>query len=294
MHYSSRRSKQRLTVAADHGKYKIDCRPKWLSAPDPSVNFEKALRLRHPDTGLWLLESDLYKGWKANASSVWLHGIPGCGKTVLSSTVLEDIHELTRNDPCKALAYFYFDFNDRQKQDPKLMVQSLVRQLLQQCIRILPSFEAFFSSCDNGQRQPSLDNLLKVLQEWIKDFPRTYLVVDALDECENRRELMSIIKTISAWRLQGLHMLFTSRREGDIKLTLESILDNRNIICIQTDAVDHDIQLYVRQQLKDEESLRKWQVDDPTRQRIESSLGEKSHGMYVSLLCAYSIAKLTT
>jgi hypothetical protein len=252
------------------------------------------LRLRQPDTGLWLLESDLYKGWKANASSVWLHGIPGCGKTILSSTVLEDIRELTSNDPCKALAYFYFDFNDRQKQDPKLMVQSLVAQLLQQCIRKLPSFEAFFSSCDNGQRQPSLDNLLKVLQEWINDFPCTYLIVDALDECENRRELMSIIKTISTWRLQGLHMLFTSRREGDINLTLERILDDRNILCIQTAAVDHDIQLYVRQQLKDDESLQKWQADDTIRQQIESSLGEKAHGMYVSLLCAYIIAKLST
>jgi hypothetical protein len=170
----------------------------------------------------------------------------------------------------------------------------LVAQLSQQCIRILPSLDELFSFCENGQRQPSLDALLKALQELINDFPCTYFVIDALDECENRGELMSIMKLISKWKLQGLHVLFTSRREGDIKLTLEGILDDQNILGIQTDAVDHDIQLFVRQRLADEDCLRKWHTDDTIRQRIESSLGEKAHGMYASSLCANRTSKLTS
>ncbi|KAF2006879.1 hypothetical protein P154DRAFT_420933, partial [Amniculicola lignicola CBS 123094] len=171
------------------------------------------------------------------------------------------------------------------------MVRSLVTQLSHQCVRILPGFEALFSTCENGQRQPSLNALLNVLQELINDFPSTYFVIDALDECKNRGELMRIIKTISTWQSQGLHMLFTSRREGDIKLTLESILDSQNILCIQTDAVDHDIQLYVRQQLKDDESLRKWQTNDAIRKRIETSLREKAHGMFRLAACQLDILR---
>ncbi|KAE8840610.1 hypothetical protein P3342_006908 [Pyrenophora teres f. teres] len=62
---------------------------RWLSPPDPSSNYQKALRQRQHDTGLWFLRGKPYKSWKTSvASSLWLHGIPGCGKTILSSTVL--------------------------------------------------------------------------------------------------------------------------------------------------------------------------------------------------------------
>jgi Cdc6-like AAA superfamily ATPase len=252
---------------------------RWLSGPDPSINFQKARKLREANTGLWLLKSNLYKKWKAEASTVWLHGIPGCGKTVLSSTLLENILEHTTDDPGKAVAYFYFDFNDRQKQNPEMMIRSLISQLSQQFIDISPGLDALFSACESGQRQRqlSLDELLGVLQQLIEEFPCTYVIVDALDECDNRKELMSVVKNMSAW--QGLHLLFTSRREGDIESTLGRILHKNNVLCIQNEAVDHDIRLYVRQRLSNEDSLQKWQVDDAIRQRIESSLIEGAHGM---------------
>jgi hypothetical protein len=279
-----------LTNAPDAKLVKIR---KWLSAPDPSTNYHKALSLRQTDTGLWLLERDLYKEWKVKASSIWLHGIPGCGKTVLCSTLLENILEHAAGDPGKTVAYFYFDFNDRQKQDPQLMIRSLISQLSQQCINVSPSLDGLFSSCENGQRQPSLAALLKVLQQLIEELPCTYVIIDALDECGSRRGLMSIIKKISEWQLQGLHLLFTSRREGDIESTLGRILDDKSILFIQSKAVDLDIQSYVRQRLSDEDSLQKWQADDVIRQRIESSLVEGAHGMYISLHHQYGTVRLT-
>ena len=256
------------------------------------MNFEKALKLRELNTGLWLLDGELYKKWKTTASLVWLHGIPGCGKTVLSSTVLENVLDYASNDPGKAVAYFYFDFNDKQKQNTGLMVQSLVSQLSRQCIKMPPSLEALFKHCESGQRQPTLDSLLKVLQELIADFPSTYLVLDALDECEDRRELMNFIKHICPWQANGLHILSTSRREGDIKNTLERILDEKNILCVQTDVIDRDIQLYVQRRLADEESLQKWRADDAIRLRIETSLREKARGIYVLSHYRCMIAKL--
>jgi hypothetical protein len=99
----------------------------WLSAPDPSINYQKALKLRQADTGLWLLDSDAYTQWKRAATTpLWLYGIPGCGKTILSSTVLHDVLQHCQDDPGKATAYFFFDFNDKQKQDPEMMVRSLL------------------------------------------------------------------------------------------------------------------------------------------------------------------------
>jgi predicted ATPase len=251
----------------------------WLSAPDPSVNFEKALKIRQSNTGLWFLESDVYKNWKADASLVWIHGIPGCGKTILSSTVLEDIRQQTRDDPGKALAYFYFDFNDRQKQSSDMLVRSLVAQLTKQCIEVPKSLDKLFLTHDNGYQQPSQTPLLEILHDFIKGFPHVYLIIDALDECEEREELMNIIATVAAWKVQGLHVLLTSRREGNIKLTLENLIDEQNIVCVQADVVDRDIKLYVREQLANNISFRKWRTDDAVRQHIENCLGERARGM---------------
>jgi hypothetical protein len=96
---------------------------RWLSPPNPSTNLQKGLKLRQADTGLWFLESEQYAEWKASPSSfIWLHGIPGCGKTILSSIVIEDVLQHCMDNPGKAAAYFYFDFKDLQKQSSELMM----------------------------------------------------------------------------------------------------------------------------------------------------------------------------
>jgi predicted ATPase len=66
----------------------------WLSAPDPSTNFNKAKKQRHAGTGTWFLKINSYKQWQENpCASLWLHGLAGCGKTVLSSTIIRDLQD---------------------------------------------------------------------------------------------------------------------------------------------------------------------------------------------------------
>jgi KaiC/GvpD/RAD55 family RecA-like ATPase len=254
---------------------------KWLSAPDPSINYQKALKQRQDDTGLWFLESDQCAEWKTDtASFVWLHGIPGCGKTILSSTILQNVLQHCDGDPGKVVAYFFFDFNDVQKQKPVLMVRSLICQLSQQCVRIPTSLDTLFSSYENGQRQPSLHALLEVLQQIMREFPHVYIVLDALDECSERAELTNILETMSAWLLQNSHTLLTSRRERDIESSLETFIRQQNIVCLQSELVDRDIQKYVQQRLSDDKRLSRWGKDPALRQDIEAALMKGAQGMY--------------
>ncbi|EDU50673.1 vegetative incompatibility protein HET-E-1 [Pyrenophora tritici-repentis Pt-1C-BFP] len=109
----------------------------WLSAPNPSTNYHKAHKQRQAKTGVWLLEGEQFTRWKESAASrLWLYGIPGCGKTILSSTIIEHLLQHCYDDTSMVTAYFYFDFNDTQKQDPKLMLRSLLYQLLQSSVVI--------------------------------------------------------------------------------------------------------------------------------------------------------------
>jgi hypothetical protein len=275
---------------------------KWLSAPDPSTNYQKALKLRQADTGGWFLKGEEYTTWIKEAawpSPLWLYGIPGCGKTILCSAVLQDVLQYCQDGPGRVAAFFFFDFNDVQKQDPEKMVRSLLCQLLQQfveqqsakqqSVNVPASLDDLFCSCKSGQRQSSSDALLEVLRLMVKELPQVYVVVDALDECAQRAELMETLNTIAGWELPNLHLLVTSRREQDIEFTLTGFVSEQNRICLQSTLVDRDIQRYVRQRLSDDKRLQKWGTDATVLGDIEATVMGGAKGMYVYLLRACRI-----
>jgi hypothetical protein len=255
---------------------------RWLSPPDPSSNYQRALKLHQEGTGVWYLENKEHTTWKTSSSTFhWLHGIPGCGKTILSSTILKSVLELCTNDPGRAVAYFYFDFKDTEKQDPDPMIRSFIMQLLSQCIKIPSTLEMLFSTCENGRRQPSTSALLDVLEEIIGQFPHVYIILDALDECTTRTELLSILESIIGWQLKGLHLLVTSRKEQDIESSLECLIEECDIICIQSKLVDQDIRKYVHQRLSTDKDLKKWQKDPDVMHEIVTALMKGAQGMQV-------------
>lgn len=77
-----------LTLFVDEERNKIF---RWLSKTDPFVDHNAARARHEPETGGWLIDSKEYLSWKkASASFLWLHGIPGSGKSILWR-----VHDLT-------------------------------------------------------------------------------------------------------------------------------------------------------------------------------------------------------
>jgi hypothetical protein len=178
-------------------------------------------------------------------------------------------------------ACFYFDFNDTQKQDPELMLRSLLCQLLQRSVVIPKGVDALFSSCENGQRKLSSHALLQVIKEAAQEFTYVYVVLDALDECAQRLELMDMLEAVAGWQLNNLHLLMTSRKERDIERSLEEYIREEDTVCLQRDVVDKDIQRYIQQRLRVDKGLAKWNRDAVVRQEIKDALMGGARGMYV-------------
>ena len=109
--------------------------------------------------------------------------------------------------------------------------------------------------------------------------PRT-VVLDALDECTQRQELMDVLETVAGWQLDNMHLLMTSRKERDIESSVESYVEEEDTVCLQRDVVDRDIQRYVQQRLSDDKKLAKWNKDAAVRQEIEDALMQGARGMY--------------
>ena len=107
--------------------------------------------------------------------------------------------------------------------------------------------------------------------------PRTYILLDALDECSDRTEIMDMIQAMTKWN--SLRLLVTSRRERDIEDSLAQYVIEENKICLQSSLVDQDIQLYVRQRLSQDKRLIKWKKDAHIMSAIESALMNGANGM---------------
>ena len=47
---------------------------KWLSPPDPSINYNTARDAHYEGTAVWFAQSNTFKDWKASGSLLWIHG----------------------------------------------------------------------------------------------------------------------------------------------------------------------------------------------------------------------------
>ena len=227
-----------------------------------------------------MVKSKQFADWKAQPDSLlWLHGIPGCGKTILSCTIVEDVLHHCDHNPTQAVVYFYFDFNDLEKQQHEKMICSLITQLSIQSASTPQSLESLFSSKMNGKQQPVAGELLMTLQQIIQEFDETFIILDALDECKERQELLTDIDEIAGWKNEKLHMLATSRRENDIEESLEPLVNDQEKICIQSALVNDDIRAYILERLRSDRRLRRWQKKPQVQQEIERTLMDKADGM---------------
>jgi hypothetical protein len=110
--------------------------------------------------------------------------------------------------------------------------------------------------------------------------PYLFIVLDALDECDDREELLQILTSVSEWKAHNTHICITSRKERDIEESLLQIIDRDYIIDAQSDLVDPDIRLYIVERLSRDNSMGKWRQGSQDKE-IETVLMNKANGMYV-------------
>ncbi|MCJ1394682.1 hypothetical protein MMC18_007562, partial [Xylographa bjoerkii] len=246
---------------------------KWLSAPDPSINYNAALTKRQASTGSWFTGSPQCDKWKRTPGSLlWLHGIPGCGKTVLASTLIEDVLKFSQYTPSSTVACFYFDFNDSEKQQHEKMPRSLITQLTMQTSTTHEPLWSLYFGCNDGKLQPTVEALLVTLCKMAEKFEDVFLVFDALDECKDLDELIDDMKNFAGWK-------------GDIRDELKALVNDDDIISIQSKLVTEDIRLYVRERLTTDRKLKIWTKKPDLLLYIEDSLMEKADGMFRWVAC---------
>jgi len=183
----------------------------WLTSIDTFVNYDIAHKKNENMTGEWFIQSEQFIEWtKATKASLWIQGIPGAGKTILCSTIIEDVIKICKCTPVNQYAYFDFDFND--KRTVVDMLRGIIAQLCHQ--KGLPSeLHQLYQNCNNGRRQPGQAHLLKVFSSLLATSYRTSVILDALDECTERNDLLEAIQQIIS--MPGISQPVGNKSEGE-------------------------------------------------------------------------------
>ncbi|KAF8476562.1 hypothetical protein DFH94DRAFT_803602, partial [Russula ochroleuca] len=265
---------------------------KWLSPPDPSTNHNIACGTHHKKSASWFFQGSIFKEWKSTGSLLWIHGKPGSGKSVICSTVIQDIEPM-----CKAgqasMAYFYFDFRDANKQGLRDLVHSLLIQLSARSGPRCDILSVLYSVHDQGKKQPSDSILAKCLKEMLTlpDQPPTYLIIDALDESPNapgipspRERVLQLLEDLVNLSLPNLHICVTSRPEIDIRNVLQPLTERRVSLHDQT-GQKKDIADYIRSVVysNSEQIMRRWRTED--KELVIETLSERADGMFRWAFC---------
>ncbi|CEJ82954.1 Putative Pfs, NACHT and Ankyrin domain protein [[Torrubiella] hemipterigena] len=252
---------------------------RWLRPPDPSKNLNEARKRRHEGTGTWLLENPVFREWHSGSHRyVWLNGLAGCGKTILSATVLDYL--ITVHDGL--LLFFFFDFSDATKQTLDGMLRSFAFQLyLFGAVSGGPLDESFQVHRD-GHDQPTTKTLEEVVGKMLAAQKECSIVIDALDESTTRTELLLWIKDMVAnSESSDIKLICTSRPELEFLDDLPPLISPENCLELDKEPVNADIRSYVAAQLS---QWRKPLTQD-LLERIQKKVGDGADGMFRWAFC---------
>ncbi|KAG8352811.1 hypothetical protein FVEN_g9195 [Fusarium venenatum] len=253
----------------------------WLCPPDPSTNVNHARKLRQEGTGMWLLNKSFFHSWCSGPNRhLWLHGFAGCGKTVLSTTILDYLTGTYRG----LLLRFYFDFSDGRKQTMDCMLRSLAFQMYERGAGCRKHLDEWFRH--NRADQPSTEALSEIVRKMLVEEKHVCILLDALDESTTRNELLRWIKnTSSDPELHDVRLLYTSRPESDLNQGIPAIIGQESCFPIDKQALDEDIWSFVTYQLTEREEFKRRELSEDLVELIRTRIGEGSDGMFRWAAC---------
>jgi hypothetical protein len=181
----------------------------WLTTVQYMSHHRSKSKELLAQSGGWLLQQLEFVEWLGSSCSsiLWLHGIPGSGKSMLVAHVINFIQD--RNSVMSSpapLAFFYCarNANEPERSDPVEVLRCILEQLscsdLDMPIRS-PVTKAYLTRKREarGRRfeRLELEEAVDVILELLESNPAT-IVIDGLDECDpaKRQDLLDALRRI--------------------------------------------------------------------------------------------------
>jgi Cdc6-like AAA superfamily ATPase len=224
----------------------------WLSDIDYAGHHKDLIANRHEGTGSWLVESPIFKEWFESpaADELFCPGMPGAGKTILSSVVIDWLLSQSQNQrhlgtQRVGVAYMYCNFRRPEEQVVRRVLASLLKQLGQNWDVLPDQIRALYNTCYGRGVDPSVGQLLTTIRSVGTLYSSVYIIIDALDEAKEEDGFrQQLISSLYAIQLDEKSKLFlTSRFNSDV---IGMLKKSRTI---EIRASDEDVKTYLNAQM---------------------------------------------
>jgi hypothetical protein len=259
-----------------------------------SLPYEQ-FKARNPDrvdgTCKWFLDHANFKIWRDSVKSsiLWVSADPGCGKSVLSKSLLD--RELLSSTSRRSCYFFFKDDNIQQKSSTNALC-TLLHQLFSTKPTLLKYAIPDFKS-NGGELSRSLSELWNILVDAAADPEAGEIVciLDALDECEEREQTDLIKALTNFYRSPDNHQnrvlkfLVTSRPYFSIERHFKELTSSLPTIRLAGEMETRLIELEINLVIKAQVNRIGFELDleDPVKSLLERKLSEVRHRTYLWL-----------
>jgi hypothetical protein len=220
--------------------------------------------LHQQGTGSWILDTSEWQGWMSKRYRLlWLHGIPGAGKTILASYLYKKLPE--------HLSTYYYCYFGHNQDETRAFLGWIISQICQKQDILPDSLVKMHAKSRYDQTED--EPFLKVLEDSLNGVEEMNIILDAVDESMVPRDrFLNILRILSTdVRFKKIQLLVTSREYYDIELVLKPIS-----IPVRMKP-DSDIALYVDNELRTNRWYSKWPTS--LRDEVTITLTTKAEGM---------------
>ncbi|KAF2179174.1 hypothetical protein K469DRAFT_694880 [Zopfia rhizophila CBS 207.26] len=232
------------------------------------------------ESGKWLLRNQNFLKWSKGSSQksryLWLHGIPGAGKTFIVANAVSRLRKAGQQ------AIFVF----LNHEDPRFnKIIKVLHSILFQALEGDKSLRQIVYRASESNARGLLsdpDTVKQVLCNVLKETGQIFVIVDGLDEvpeAARKHLLMAILDVIDA--CTNARLLLSSRREGDIASALSYKAMELRVDHHNNQEIDSFVDIEIKKILK---QLRDNGADDHICQALHETLKrveEKSKGMFL-------------
>ncbi|MCJ1262293.1 hypothetical protein MMC22_002163 [Lobaria immixta] len=252
----------------------------WLSAAE-DVQEEHLHNLadkRQPGTCDWILDDDQMVSWVEDEKGdpiFWMTGIPGAGKSFLSSLIIQNLH--LRDDH---ITLYYFCSQSSGPDSCSLILRTLANQLVRENLDLAPLIHHAYRQKGSTLSSPAMKKLLKRVLSTVKS---TRIVLDGVDECDYnvQKEVLSSLIELQKHAGENCKILVSSRETTEIYKAMEINKAVPAKMHMKLDGKTAEaLHLYIQEKVN---VLKECfpNYDPDLFQRVEQRLQEKADGMFL-------------
>lgn len=109
------------------------------------------------------------------------------------------------------MAYIYFDYKSSELQRPLAVLSSLLQQLVFQMPEFPHSLVTLYGRLSLRGKRPDLEELYSLMLEVARAFHATFVVCDALDECDAQTQRAVLLPLLKRMGRDGIALFATGR-----------------------------------------------------------------------------------